>query len=234
MDFNVETATKAELLYMYKNSQQISMQTGLIGHLRADMGSSGKEFFSTWNGFRNDLNTNDFSKEFDDVINSLRFSGMLKSREDMSRYCHEHSNAGFDGNYTTEYGFRVSTEKHAYLIRLIPIKGDYNLYCYCYKKEWLDRHIQNTEKGISFINPNYKELFRIKDGDKIRIEYRNGEKRDFPCRYIDECHTEVGNTLYHICEFAEKMEKAGSKISPLNDEHSIVPPIKNKDRGDAR
>ena len=39
MDFNVETATKAELLYMYKNSRQISMQTGLIGHLRADFGS---------------------------------------------------------------------------------------------------------------------------------------------------------------------------------------------------
>lgn len=38
---------KAQRLYTYANSQQISMQTGLIGHLRADFGSNGKQFFSS-------------------------------------------------------------------------------------------------------------------------------------------------------------------------------------------
>ena len=45
---------KAQRLYTYANSQQISMQTGLIGHLRADFGSNGKQFFSSFFDFRKD------------------------------------------------------------------------------------------------------------------------------------------------------------------------------------
>ena len=58
-----------EYLYTYRNSQQISSQTGLIGYIRADMGVHGAEFFSTWNGFRDELNTQDFKDEIDTVIN---------------------------------------------------------------------------------------------------------------------------------------------------------------------
>ena len=32
-------------------------------------------------------------------------------------------------NYCTEHGFRVDTEKHAFLLRCNPTKGDYNFYC---------------------------------------------------------------------------------------------------------
>ena len=42
--------TAAEQMYSYSQSQQISMQTGLIGYLRADMDSNGKGFFSSWKG----------------------------------------------------------------------------------------------------------------------------------------------------------------------------------------
>ena len=69
-------------------------------------------------------------------------------------------------SYCTEYGFRVDTEKHAFLLRCNPTKGDYNFYCYCYVKEWLNKHIQKAEQGIRFIDPQYKELFRIPDGGK--------------------------------------------------------------------
>ena len=61
-----------EYLYTYRNSQQISSQTGLIGYIRADMGAHGAEFFSTWNCFRDDLNTQVFKDDIDTVINSLR------------------------------------------------------------------------------------------------------------------------------------------------------------------
>ena len=34
------------------------------------------------------------------------------------------------------------------------------------------------------------------------------------CRFIDEYHTEIGNNLYHICQFAELMERNGHTCEP--------------------
>lgn len=48
------------------------MQTGLIGYIRADMGTNGNEFWSTWNSFRDDLNTPEFNSEKVDIINPFR------------------------------------------------------------------------------------------------------------------------------------------------------------------
>jgi hypothetical protein len=67
MDYRV--LTEAERKYTYSQSQQLSMQTGLIGYLRADFGSTGNEFWTTWNDFRKDLKTDEFKAEFDGVIN---------------------------------------------------------------------------------------------------------------------------------------------------------------------
>ena len=132
-------------------------------------------------------------------------------------------------NYCTEYGFRVDTEKHAFLLRCNPTKGDYNFYCYCYVKEWLDKHIQKAEQGIRFIDPQYKELFRIPDGGKVIVTTSWGEKREYPCRFIDEYHTEVGSNLYHICEFAERMQKNGATYEPKPAEQTPQKTPKHKD-----
>ena len=37
------------------------------------------------------------------------------------------------------------------------------------------------------------------------------------CRHIDDYHLEIGNGLYHICEFAEYMERCGSKVTPMQE-----------------
>ena len=219
MDMTFRPATPAERNYTYSQSQQISMQTGCIGHLRGDMDTGGEGFFTSWDDFRKDLKTQEFKDEFDAVINSLRFDkergGALKNRSSLTSYCRTHPESGFEGNYCTEYAFRADTEKYAYIFRLNPAKGDYNLYCYCYVRDWLDKHLQQAERGIRFITPDYKEVFRIPDGDKIRITSSWGEKNDYTCRYIDDYHLEVGNNLYHICELAERMEKNGATITPL-------------------
>lgn len=47
---------------------------------------------------------------------------------------------------------------------------------YCFVKEWLDKHIQKAEQGIRFIDPNYKELFRISDGGRIIVTNSWGRK----------------------------------------------------------
>ena len=204
--------------YTFRQSNQLYQQTGCIGYLRADLGSSGKEFYSTWNETCSFFKTEEFSKEFDDVINALRlddtYGRLLNDRTRLSCYCHEHAKqySGADNQY---YGIRVGTDRHTYLLRLNPRQGEYNLYCYCYVKKYLETHLVQASKGIRFITPHYREIFRIPDGDKIRITRSDGERVDKVCRYIDDYHTEVGDRLYHICEFAELMERNGSKVIPL-------------------
>ncbi len=227
MDMQVRPIEGHERLYTYSQSQQIGMQTGLIGHLRMDFGSDGNGFYSNWFDFRSDMNTDAFKQDLDAVINALREGTMdcgaiLSSRSSMSQFGNSHPECGFDGSYTKEYGIRVNTKEYAYILRMNPSKGDYNLYCYCYKRDWLDRHLKQAEKGIRFITPEYKELFRVADGDKVRIVTSNGEQRDRTVRYIDEYHMELGSglydNLYHICEFAERMKTSGCReVIPLRE-----------------
>lgn len=222
MEMTVRPMTAPEIRYCYAQSQQLTMQTGSIGYLRADFDSNGKNFYSTWFDHSKELKSDAFKAEFDDVINALRekgeYGGLLKGRTEMTAYCRKNALA-FEGNYTTEYGVRVDTDHYSYLLRMNPTRGDYNLYCYCYVKQWLDRHLKQAERGIRFITPDYKEKFRIADGDKIRIIRSDGEKNDRVCRYIDETHFELGEGsmgLFHICEFAEKMEAANTQaVIPL-------------------
>ena len=80
--------------------------------------------------------------------------------------------------------------------------------------------MKQAERGIRFITPDYKEQFRIADGDKIRYYTPGGEVRLLTCRYIDDHHFETGSApwtnLYHICEFAERYESHGcTGIIPL-------------------
>ena len=215
IEYEKRAMIEAEDKYTFRQSTQISMQTGLIGHLRADMDTDGNGFFSSWFDFREELKTDEFKAELDDVINSLREEGdILHNRRALAKYCYctPQSRMQEEPGY---YGVRVDTEKYAYLLRLNPDKGEYNLYCYCYRRDWLDQHLKDAEKGIRFIDSHYKELFRIPDGGKIKIRYSWNEERVRTCRYIDNYHVEIGNNLYHICEFAERMEQNGNTVIPL-------------------
>ena len=214
-EFEKRPTVKAEDKYTFSQSSQISAQCGLIGYLRADMDTNGNGFFSTWNDWRKDLKTDEFKAEFDRVINSLREEGdILYNRTSLAKYCYSTPQAKMntEQNY---YGIRLDTDKYAYLMRLNPDKGEYNLYCYCYIKDWLNDHIRQAERGIRFIDPNYNELFRIPDGDRIRITFGDGEVSEEVCRYIDDYHMEVGSNLFHICDFAERMEENGCTVIPL-------------------
>ena len=230
MKLEFDAMKEAERKYTFNQSHQIEMQTGLIGYLRADMDTDGKGFFSTWNKVNDTLKTNDFMKEFDEVINALRldseYGKILADRQTLSKFCYDNPSIKYD-DVRNFYGVRVNTENYAYLLKLCPNKGDYNLYCYCYKREWLDRHLRSAEKGIRFIDSHYKTLFHIKDGDKIRINFSYEKREERYCRYIDQTHVEVGTNLYHICEFAERMEANGNTYEPVG--KPLTPP--NKDYG---
>ena len=222
MDLTLRPMTQAEQAYCYSQSQQISGQAGLIGHLRADFGSNGTGFFSNFFDFRKNLKSEDFKAELDEVINALRedqrFGGILAGRTAMSKYCHKHPDSSIEPDYN--YGFRADTAHYSYMLRVTPKRGEYNLYCYCYLRQWLESHMNRAEKGIRFITPHYQEKFRIADGDRVRLVMESGENREMTCRYIDDYHMEVtgqtGSTVYHICEFAEVWEQNGcTEMIPL-------------------
>lgn len=214
--WTIQPLTVEERKYAYKQSQQLSLQSGLIGYLRAELDYNGSAFLSHWEGFDDRLKTDQFKEEFDEVLNDLRSDdcGLLKNRRGMAEWGHQNPDSSFKGNFATEYGFRVDTEKYAYLMRCIPQQGDYNLYCYCFVRDRLNRQIEHAKEDIRFIDSSYKELFRIPDGGSIIITYPDGLKRESPCRYVDETHVEVGTSLYHICEFAERMEQIGCTYAP--------------------
>lgn len=69
-------------------------------------------------------------------------------------------------------------------------------------------------RDIRFIDSAYRTLFTIKDGESIVITRFDGEKMLFPCKYIDDCHVCIGNSAYHICEFAEMQERNGNTYGP--------------------
>ena len=195
MELNLRPMTEAERLYCYGQSQQIMAQTGCVGHLRADMDTDGRGFFSA-----------------------------------------AHPEAQITPD-RPDYGFRTDTVQYAYLFRLNPNKGEYNLYCYCYRRDWLDKHIQDSARGIRFIDSHYKELFRIPDGGQIRIIYPDGETLTKGCRYIDNYHVEVGTgscNLFHICEFAERMEASCAVVEPAGAVIEHNQESREKDRSDAR
>lgn len=205
-----------EIKYTYTQSTQIQGQTGCIGHLRGDFDSSGQGFYTSWDDHWLQYKTEEFKRELDEVINTLRSDryGLLKDRPSMVIYADKYQDSAFEGNYCTEYGFRADTDTHAYLIRCNPVKGDYNFYCYCYVSEWLDKHIENAKRGIGFEGIDGKEQFRIPDGEKIEITYENGEKIDYTCRYINETHFELGRNLYHKNQFTERMADIKASYQP--------------------
>ncbi len=97
-----------------------------------------------------------------------------------------------------------------------PAQQDYAERALCY---WKDTRVEVVEgelpKEIRFIDSQYTTLFTIPDGGYIAITHSDGERLLRPCRYVDECHTQVGMNVYHICEFAEKMEAAKNQYEAV-------------------
>ena len=221
MDMTLRPMTGPEYFYCYAQSQQISSQSGLIGHLRADMDTNGKGFFSNFFDFRKSLKSDDFRSDLQELIDDLR-SGkgeydFLKDRDRLRAYCRKHPECDLgDGR---EFGLRVDTPHYSYMLRLNPNRGEYNLYCFCYVRQWLERHLKQAEKGIRFFI-DYKERFRLADGDRIRLVMESGENQEMTCRYIDDHHMEVfgqrTSTVYHIDEFVEAWKNHGcTEMIPL-------------------
>ena len=90
----IRALTPAEQKYTYAQSMQLEGQTSNIGHLRGDFASSGYGFYTTWFDTRPQWKTDEFKKELDEVINSLREDkGLLHNRYDMSAFAKHYPKA---------------------------------------------------------------------------------------------------------------------------------------------
>ena len=77
IEYEKRAMIEAEDKYTFRQSTQISMQTGLIGHLRADMDTDSNGFFSRWFDFREELKTDEFKAELDEVQDGVSMRGNL-------------------------------------------------------------------------------------------------------------------------------------------------------------
>ena len=117
MDFSIRTATPAEQMYSHSQSSQIEGQTGCIGHLRADFGSDGNSFYSSWADHNASLKDQAFKDEFDHLINTLRgleapdasqtqHEAILRDRAVLTSYCYRHPDSKKPGFYGRELTLR--------------------------------------------------------------------------------------------------------------------------------
>lgn len=218
--YNVCAMKPEESLYVYRNSQQISMQTGFIGKYHADLKENGTGFQMQWDGYRKDLNTPEFNAEMIDVLHFISENGRFFSdRSSLSEFCMSGDSLPLKNG--TDFGVRVDSHNYTYLMRLSMKDGNHDLCCYCYRRNWLDDHIEKARHGIRFVDAYYKEQFRLADGDKIIIKplHEDPDALDssirYVCRYIDDYHLQYGDDIRHICEFAELLDRTGNTVIPL-------------------
>lgn len=208
----LKVATDKERTYTYRLPASVDVYAGLIGYLRADYGTDGKSFFNEFNDgpFKEWANKNGFRKAFNAFVDGLR--GFLGTFDEMSKFCRGSEDASFKGGCYTEYAFRKYDDKFVYIMRFIPVKSDYNMYIYCYRKDRFEEYIQ---KKIRFITPAYRELFTIPNNSKIKVTYSDGRQAALNCFYVDDYHTVIGGCTYHIYEWAERTRDAGVTCLPF-------------------
>ena len=168
----IQVMNSEERKYTYAQSKELQKQTGCIGYLRGDFDRSGNGFYMTWFDQQRQWKTKEFRSEMDEVVNILCSDeyAILQSRTPMADYVRRHPDSGFPGNYCTEYGFRVDTKTYSYLLRCNLTKGDYSFYCFCYRKEYLDRHLANMEKEMLLDDFSGAEFHELPDWGKTSAD----------------------------------------------------------------
>lgn len=142
---------------------------------------------------------------FDKTTGTVQYTGLI-TYEDMLENSIRNPLACARVMAIQEIGFKGEVVSGVALRTLDQIKDA--------RRSYRKAHREDThDHSIRFITSNYDELFRIPNGGKVKIDYPD---RSFvaPCEYIDDYHTRIGGEVYHICQFAEILERGDGKVSP--------------------
>lgn len=132
--FILRPASSDEAGLFYSQNEK-DAELGTVGHLRADFGSKGNEFWSTWWPHNNDiLNTQEFKAELQEFVDELRKNGPLNNLFKMSEFCCDHNAGRLNDSSRGSYGYIAESESYRYCLRCTPVQGDYNAYLYIYDK----------------------------------------------------------------------------------------------------
>ena len=69
---------------------------------------------------------------------------------------------------------------------------------------------------VRLINSHYDDIYRIPDGGVIQIDFGDGSSFTARVKHLDDYHFDLGGLgdVYHICQFAEIMERNGTTAYP--------------------
>ncbi len=196
-----------QMLCFTQRDQDI--EQACIGHLRGDFGSGGTGFFTSWWPHNNELKTDAFKCELDELVTGLRQNGLLADRATMQAHCCRHTQALIKTQSRQELAFRADTEQHTYFLRCIPGKGDYNFYLYCYNRDAL-MEVLRQRKGLPemcwSVNKTSHEIIIIRYGELGYYRWDNAGYEDLTPRQA----ADFLNDHYGITKAQEQAMSCGS------------------------
>ena len=138
--------TEDDIELFFRMNGENAKKYGQIGYFRCHFGSNGKEFQNTWFDIQNDLKIDDFRKEFEYIINFLRFEGdnpAFASRKNLELF---YISSPCKDLFDRGRGYLIRTKKYSYYFRLLPNPGDYDIYCFTYDNYFLLPEISEKHK----------------------------------------------------------------------------------------
>ena len=75
---------------------------------------------------------------------------------------------------------------------------------------------ETLPKDIRLINSHYDDLYRIPDGGVVQVDYPDGRSFTARLEHLDDYHFDMGGlgNVFHICQFAEVMERNHADFYP--------------------
>ena len=217
MRVTVRSASRDEQEFAYTPGGFDGDASGCLGHLRVDMGSDGKEFYTDWTPHMLKDMPDGFDVYLNTLISELRtnraFDGMLTDRGTLSSFCYHHPESRILGE-DNKYSFRVDAREYAMILRLTPNRGEYSAYAYCYQRDMLDRLLNiRREEQAKAHPPVYRHTSAYARSSGEIEAWRASHQENVACREaIDQAIRDHFNG-YHLDELAitTVMERFGSE-----------------------
>lgn len=129
--FDLQSLPENMIPWVYSNVPKVDEERQCIGHLRGDFDRD-DAFWSSWFPHCEEFYSEEFKNEFNRLVTELRKKErILHDFSTMRKMCREYT----DLQDMDSRGAAIVTDRFLYAFRFIPIRGNYNVYIYCYDRE---------------------------------------------------------------------------------------------------
>ena len=157
MNYKLEQVLPGQVRLLFELDKEDTFEKHKIGHVRGYFCRSGDQFFSTWFPVHEELKTQRFKEELQQVVDELRSDlefPLLKNRNSMRTVCMKQPQNRVPGGWHPDtFGFKIRTEHYWYFIKCYYGCGDYNFYINCFaddpKAEQLLAGMENESDVLS-------------------------------------------------------------------------------------